>query len=603
MRLIYKIILTIMVMIETSNIFKSGLDIYKNVFIGNRPLFLICTSFIAQLSNKEYNDNNSGSDVEYSKNYNYSVHKKKRNIKDINFVFPYSEQINIYTQKLMIFAINNKECLKTADKDLPIKFDEYKNINIIGIYKRIRVELRSKEKVSLYINNMSEIRPKSDLYPIVVDELSSEDNGLGENSTIYRDLSETRFRPNYKLPINILNEFDNYMNSGGNKIIFFIYDGIWYIYEGNNYYSPLRIGSNMEHLGIFLYTNITQSIHYILVKEITREKSIIDNLGYDRKRKLNKNNYDNEYNILNNLLFEFISRRSLLNYLEKEQDELNDMYSRQIVILREKIESDLRHENISRLKQNNIPVNCNDCTDVFKCPNCNIEIFPTQSDIEFNSVYYLQQKGFWLEDTIINPNYDLFNTTFIDRTDKNINMNENKNRIHKNSTISESDMSNISDYVENNKDKEKMKTVNDKPINKIDSLSYENSASLGSRFENGNDLELDLNLGLKERLDGMLQEESIPESKKSYKSVLSRERSTKIRPYREEYIDMKLSGEIESSIEGSMKIKPSKKGPGKVNPSREEFREAESSRDGSKKVKPSRERYRETESSRDESRK
>ncbi|KAH8738970.1 hypothetical protein FG386_003295 [Cryptosporidium ryanae] len=559
------LLLSVVVIAIIGTIFRFELDMSEN--IKYRSLFLLCSSFIVQVNTRE----------EYGNEYNYSLHKERTRNKDNNFAFPYSEQVNIYTQKLMLFTIDNGECLKSAEKDVSLKFDEYKNIDIIGIYRRIRIELRPKEMVLLYIRNTSKITPKSGLYPIVVDELSDSNRHVDENSIIYRDLSETRFKPNYKLPISILNEFDGYMNGGSGRIVFFIYDGIWYVYEGNNYYSPIRIGLNMEHLGIFLYTDIVQSIHYVPVKEVTRERSIIDNLGSDRKKKLDGNassRNDEEYRVLNGLLFEFISRRSLLNYGEKEQDEMIDMYSRQIVILREKIENDLRHERIGRLKQTNNLLDCNDCNDVFKCPNCNIEIFPTQKEIEFNSVYYLQQKGFWLEDMIIRQNYGLFNTTFIDRVgsnnyNKNVDFNgknsnggsinsgdysmekymlnnysstfnhnssfaldklnsvrvtenekeeEGENMGDKNKMSGNNDVGNYLDsFVEENK-----KEMSDRATSKIGLSSQENSKNSVSALGSVKDMELDLTFDSKFQTVENSESESVFESKGAFeeKSVL-----------------------------------------------------------------------------------
>ncbi|KAF7456933.1 hypothetical protein HWI79_2511 [Cryptosporidium felis] len=305
-----------------------------------------------------------------------------------NSVFPYSEQRNVFTQELILFTVDNGACLERAKRDVIEKFRQESGVKTVRIYRRIRVELRRADQVS-YLRDTNLSRPLSGLYPMIVGEVS--EKSLSYCVFRYVNIDGTGFILERKLPPDLVRSFDKELLEN-KTITFMIFKGVWYVYEGKGFYSPLRIGENMQHRGIFSYSGIGQSIHYVFVEEQHREKCIIDNLGSHRKKKSS-----GEEN-LENLRQEFIFRRSLLTPADKAGDERMDMDARQVVILREKIEYDLKMELIRYPEKKN--VDCNVCVDIFQCPACNLEIFPSESEIEFNSIAIMQQRGFWLEDSV-----------------------------------------------------------------------------------------------------------------------------------------------------------------------------------------------------------
>ncbi|KAH8581494.1 uncharacterized protein ELE39_000555 [Cryptosporidium sp. chipmunk genotype I] len=318
-----------------------------------------------------------------------------------NSVFPYSEQRNIFTDRLMLFIVDHFECIEKAKKDIIEKFNNDTKLQSIGLYRRIRIELRKRDDVK-FIKEVSKMRPLSGFFPVVVGEVI--DNSINYCIYKYVDISMwSGFSYGKKLPQELIKDLDTELLEK-NTISVLLFKGIWYIYEGKGYYSPIRIGENMQHIGIFSYSGITSSLHYVFVREEYREKSIIDNLGSHRKKR-----FEIDENKMEMFREEFIFRRSLISLINKEKDERMDMDARQIVILRDKIEKDLKMEVARNSGKSSLvsQESCSNCNDIFKCPNCDLDIFPSESDIEFNSLAILQSRGFWYEDTV-----DISNTKF-----------------------------------------------------------------------------------------------------------------------------------------------------------------------------------------------
>ncbi|KAJ1605044.1 putative signal peptide-containing protein [Cryptosporidium canis] len=335
-----------------------------------------------------------------------------------NSVFPYSEQANVFTGRLMLFAVDQTDCVERAKRDIVGKFKRDSRLGSVGLYRRVRVELRRREDVG-YIREVIWMRPSSGLFPVLVGEVSE---GLVRDC-LFRYLDMDSRYPGFsygrKLPRDLVRDLDRELLEG-NTLSFLLLGGVWLVYEGRGYYSPIRIGENMQHYGIFSYSGVIYSLHYIFVREEYREKSIIDDLGSHRKKRA-----DLDEERMERLRQEFIFRRSLLGSTLKEQDERMDMNARQVVILRDKTESDLMLEMAKHGgRSSSSTENCNSCTDIFKCPRCDLEIFPSEEDIQFNSLAILQGRGYWSEDTVSSVASFQITSPFYDK------MSEEKYRAH-----------------------------------------------------------------------------------------------------------------------------------------------------------------------------
>ncbi|KAL7067203.1 hypothetical protein ACR3K2_23040 [Cryptosporidium serpentis] len=303
-----------------------------------------------------------------------------------NSIFPFTKLTNFYTDEISYMAVNHFQCIKKASMEAHKYIKNNVEVSSIKIYRRVRIVLQQKSYAYISGEQLKLLNPLSNMYPMILDEV---DNSA-QTSCPYRYfiIPNNKFNVDDKLPKDLVREFDNLLLGSG-TITIFLHEGIWYIYEGLGYYSPIRLFENLSQKGIFTYSGLKQSIHYIYVTSIDKNSKIIEG-----------NHKDIEV-----ILQEFIFRRSLISIEEKLEDEKLEMKARQRVILRTKIEEDLKRQRLLFYKKLS-DLECNNCIDIFQCPQCNKEIFPSEKEVEFHTTAVLTKKGIWDED-IIKPSVSL----------------------------------------------------------------------------------------------------------------------------------------------------------------------------------------------------
>ncbi|OII77475.1 hypothetical protein cand_016350 [Cryptosporidium andersoni] len=303
-----------------------------------------------------------------------------------NSIFPFTKLTNFYTNEIYYMAVNHFQCIKKASIEAHKYIKNNVEVNSIRIYRRVRITLQQKSYAYISGEQLKLLNPLSNMYPMVLDEVDNSAQTLCPYR--YFIIPNNKFNIDDKLPKDLVREFDDLLLGSG-TIAIFIYEGIWYIYEGLGYYSPIRLFENLSQKGIFAYSGLKQSIHYIYVTSIEKNSKIIE--GNDKDIEV--------------ILQEFIFRRSLISIEEKLEDEKLEMKARQRVILRTKIEEDLKRQRLLSYKKLS-DLECNNCIDIFQCPQCNKEIFPSENEVEFHTAAILTKKGVWYED-IIKPSVSL----------------------------------------------------------------------------------------------------------------------------------------------------------------------------------------------------
>ncbi|EEA06110.1 uncharacterized protein CMU_018670 [Cryptosporidium muris RN66] len=301
-------------------------------------------------------------------------------------IFPFTKLTNFYTNEIYYMTVNHFQCIKKASIEAYKYIKNNVEVSSIRIYRRVRITLQQKSYAYISGEQLNLLNPLSNMYPMILDEV---DNSA-QTSCPYRYfiIPNNKFNIDDKLPKDLVREFDDLLLGSG-TIAIFIHGGIWYIYEGLGYYSPIRLFENLSQKGIFAYSGLKQSIHYIYVTSIEKNSKIVE--GNDKDIEV--------------ILQEFIFRRSLISIEEKLEDEKLEMKARQRVILRTKIEEDLKRQRLLSYKKLS-DLECNSCIDIFQCPQCNKEIFPSENEVEFHTAVILAKKGIWYED-IIKPSVSL----------------------------------------------------------------------------------------------------------------------------------------------------------------------------------------------------